>query len=45
LKEHTEIQYTNWWIEQSDPYILAKNPKLLDEKFNELLEARRAADI
>lgn len=45
LKEHTEMQYTDWWLEQSDPYVLAKNPKLLDEKFNELLESRIAVDI
>lgn len=45
LKEHTEMQYTDWWLEQSDPYVLAKNPNLLDQKFNELLESRRAAAI
>lgn len=45
LKAHAEMQYTDWWLEQSDPYILAKNPKLLDERFNELVESRRAADV
>lgn len=39
LKKHTKLQYTDWWLGQDDPYILAKDPKLLEEKFGELVES------
>ena len=45
LREHTELQYTDWWLKQDDPYVLAKNPELLDEKFNELVKARKEISI
>ena len=30
LKEHIELPYTDWWLEQNDPFILAKNPEVLE---------------
>lgn len=31
LKEHASLPYTDWWLEQEDPLILAKHPEILDE--------------
>ncbi len=33
LAAHVHLPYTQWWLRQDDPYILAKHPELLD-KFN-----------
>ena len=32
LKEHVKLPYTEWWLNQEDPYILAKQPEILNEK-------------
>ena len=32
LKEHVKLPYTKWWLNQEDPYILAKQPEILNEK-------------
>ena len=32
LKEHVKLPYTKWWLDQEDPYILAKQPEILNEK-------------
>lgn len=32
LKEHVKLPYTEWWLNQEDPYILAKHPEILNEK-------------
>ncbi|OOM79628.1 nitrogenase molybdenum-iron protein alpha chain [Clostridium puniceum] len=32
LKEHVKLPYTKWWLDQEDPYILAKKPEMLNEK-------------
>ncbi len=32
LKEHVKLPYTKWWLDQEDPYILAKKPEILNEK-------------
>lgn len=42
LKKHTELQYTKWWLDQKEPYILAKDPKVLEERFAELVKERKA---
>lgn len=31
LQRHVGLPYTNWWINQKDPFILAKKPEILDE--------------
>lgn len=31
LKRHVSLPYTDWWINQEDPFILAKKPEILDE--------------
>jgi nitrogenase molybdenum-iron protein alpha chain len=31
LSKHTELQYTKWWQDQTDPNILAKKPELIWE--------------
>jgi nitrogenase molybdenum-iron protein alpha chain len=31
LSRHTSSPYTKWWLEQDDPFILARNPEILDE--------------
>lgn len=31
LREHVELPYTDWWLEQDDALILAKHPEILDE--------------
>ncbi|MDR3595722.1 nitrogenase component 1 [Clostridium sp.] len=32
LKEHVKLPYTEWWLNQEDPYILAKQPEILNEE-------------
>lgn len=32
LKAHVKLPYTEWWLNQEDPYILAKQPEILNEK-------------
>ena len=32
LKKHVKLPYTKWWLDQEDPYILAKQPEILNEK-------------
>lgn len=31
LKEHVNLPYKKWWLEQNDPYILAKHPELIED--------------
>lgn len=31
LQRHVGLPYTDWWVNQEDPFILAKNPEILDE--------------
>lgn len=31
LKRHVKMHYTTWWQEQKDPFLLSKNPEILDE--------------
>ncbi|MDR1135933.1 MAG: nitrogenase [Clostridiales Family XIII bacterium] len=31
LKRHVSLPYTDWWLSQEDPFILAKHPEILDE--------------
>ncbi|MDR2707024.1 MAG: hypothetical protein LBC02_14720 [Planctomycetaceae bacterium] len=30
LREHVTLPYTQWWLDQDDPYILAKQPELIE---------------
>ncbi|WP_110955529.1 nitrogenase component 1 [Anaerosinus massiliensis] len=30
IKAHIKLPYKKWWLEQKDPYILAKQPELID---------------
>jgi nitrogenase molybdenum-iron protein alpha chain len=32
LKKHVKLSYAEWWLNQEDPYILAKQPEILNEK-------------
>ena len=32
LKRHVSLPYSNWWLSQKDPFILAKKPEILEEK-------------
>ncbi|MEQ8156189.1 MAG: nitrogenase component 1 [Clostridiaceae bacterium] len=31
IKEHVKLPYKKWWLEQDDPYILAKQPELIED--------------
>ena len=31
LKRHVKLPYTEWWLSQEDPFILAKHPEIIDE--------------
>ncbi|CDM67478.1 oxidoreductase/nitrogenase component 1 [Clostridium bornimense] len=31
LKEHVKLPYKKWWLDQKDPYILAKHPELIED--------------
>lgn len=31
IAAHVKLPYTQWWLDQTDPYILAKNPGLIYE--------------
>lgn len=32
LKRHVKLPYTKWWLDQEDPFVLAKHPEILDEE-------------
>jgi nitrogenase molybdenum-iron protein alpha chain len=34
LKRHVRLPYTDWWLDQTDPFILAKHPEILEEPGN-----------
>ena len=29
LSKHVKLPYTKWWLDQTDPYIVARNPRLI----------------
>ena len=29
IKEHVKLPYKKWWLEQSDPYVLARHPEII----------------
>ena len=31
LQRHVKLPYSDWWLSQKDPFILAKHPEILDE--------------
>ena len=31
LQRHVSLPYSDWWLSQKDPFILAKHPEVLDE--------------
>jgi nitrogenase molybdenum-iron protein alpha chain len=31
LQRHVKLPYTDWWINQEDPFALAHHPEILDE--------------
>lgn len=31
LRKHVDIPYTDWWLSQEDPLVLAKHPEILEE--------------
>ena len=31
IKAHTKLPYKKWWLEQKDPYLLAKHPEVINE--------------
>ncbi len=31
LKEHVKLPYTEWWLSQDDPFIIAKHPEIIEE--------------
>ena len=31
LMEHVKLPYKKWWLDQDDPYILAKHPELIED--------------
>ncbi|MFV0529356.1 MAG: nitrogenase component 1 [Lachnospiraceae bacterium] len=31
LKRHVELPYSDWWLSQKDPFILARQPEILEE--------------
>ena len=30
LSRHVNLVYSDWWLKQEDPFLLAKNPEILD---------------
>ncbi len=36
LKRHTDLGYTDWWLSQEDPFILAHHPEVLDQPIYEM---------
>ena len=35
LKRHTDLGYTDWWLSQEDPFVLAHHPELIHEPIQE----------
>ncbi len=38
LKRHVKLPYTDWWLNQADPFILARHPEILDEEETKEIE-------
>lgn len=36
IKEHVKLPYKKWWLDQTDPYILAKRPELIEDYLGDL---------
>ena len=30
LQKHVPVPYTDWWVSQEDPFLLANNPEILE---------------
>ncbi len=41
LARHTELGYTDWWLNQEDPFILARHPELLDEEDKSVIHTEK----
>jgi nitrogenase molybdenum-iron protein alpha chain len=31
IKKHVKLPYKKWWLDQKDPYVLARHPELIDD--------------
>ena len=40
IKAHVKLPYRKWWLEQSDPYILAKKPELIEDYLDDVKEEK-----
>ena len=40
IKAHVKLPYRKWWLEQRDPYILAKKPELIDDYLDDVKERK-----
>ncbi|MBQ5337158.1 MAG: hypothetical protein J6W65_06935, partial [Oscillospiraceae bacterium] len=41
LARHTDLGYTDWWLSQEDPFILARHPELLDEENKSVIHTEK----
>ena len=42
LQRHVELPYTKWWQSQDDPFILSKEPEVIDKALDEKLKKKGA---
>ena len=42
LQRHVELPYTKWWQSQDDPFILSKEPEVIDEALKDKLKKKGA---
>lgn len=42
LQRHVELPYTKWWQSQDDPFILSKEPEVIDKALSEKLKKKGA---
>ncbi|WP_287824069.1 nitrogenase component 1 [Clostridium sp.] len=45
LKRHVKLPYTKWWLDQEDPFILAKHPEILDEEEPKISDEKKSETL
>ncbi|MBQ3947795.1 MAG: nitrogenase, partial [Ruminococcus sp.] len=42
LQRHVKLPYSEWWQSQEDPFILSKEPEVIDKALKEKLKKKGA---
>ena len=45
LKEHVKLPYTDWWLSQDDPFIIANHPEIIEEAPDKFTKKNRKRSV